>query len=100
MSDLTINNKRQISDVEATISFIFTQGQKEIIREWEDSQEFVPDSVEICSVVPSQFIMMEDAEGCHTYIPRKNNMLYLLTDEQIEDIINLVYGNVEYWKLS
>ena len=78
-----------------TISFIFTQGQKEIIREWEDSQEYIPDSIEICSVIPSQFIMMEDAEGCHTYIPRKNNMLYLLTDEQIEDIIDAVYENVE-----
>ena len=95
LSNLIIDNRVQVEDVEATVSFIFIQGQKEIIREWENSQEYIPDSIDICSVIPSEFITMEDNEGCHTYIPRKNNMLYLLTDEQIEDIISLVYEEMK-----
>lgn len=95
LSNLTIDSRTQVEDVEATVSFIFTQGQREIIRDWEDSQEFIPDSIEICSVVPCAPIWFRDDEGDDEYISGRHNMLYLLTDEQIEGIIDAVYENVE-----
>lgn len=95
LSNLEIGGRIQVEDVEAIVSFIFTEGQKEIIRDWEDSQEFIPDSIEIYSVIPCAPIWFRDDEGVYEYVSGRHDMLYLLTDEQIEDIIDAVYENVE-----
>lgn len=92
LSNLIIQGFEQQEDVEASVQFIVTPEQKGCLSgRWEDAEEWIPKSLEICSVKPLQSLIMEDCLGGQHYIPRKNNLLYLLTDEQIEDIIDAVY---------
>jgi hypothetical protein len=97
LSNLVINGKLQLNPVEAEITFIVIPAQAGCLTgTWEDAEESFPEEIEITFVEPLEALILEDEEGCHQYIPRKNNksqsfnLLKILTDEQIEGIIEAV----------
>jgi hypothetical protein len=91
LSNLVINGKLQLNPVEAEITFIVIPAQAGCLTgAWEDAEESFPEEIEITFVEPLDALILVDEESFQYYIPRKNNLLKMLTDEQIGDIIKAV----------
>jgi hypothetical protein len=91
LSNLVINGKLQINPVDTEITFIVIPAQAGCLTgAWEDAEESFPEEIEITFIENLETLILVDEEGFQYYSPRKNNLLKLLTDEQIEDIIRAV----------
>ena len=88
--DLIICTILQID--EATVEFLVYEEQKEIMgRSYEDCQEYIPEEIELVKVVPTKVTFLDNSVPSSCVTTNPTNVLYLLTDEQIEDIIDAVY---------
>jgi hypothetical protein len=88
LSNLVIKGKLQINPVEAKITFIIIPAQAGCLTgAWEDAEESFPEEIEITFVENLEALTLVDEEGFQYHVSKNNNILKMLTDEQIEDII-------------
>ena len=97
LSNLIIQGFEQQEDVEASVQFIVYPEQKGCLSgRWEDAEEWIAESLEICSVKPlGNALFINPTDGIRDTLLYETEIVKYLTDWQIEDIISLVYEEMK-----